>query len=121
MRVVRAPLRRHLALSKKKRRYEEPPDVPLINSITNHLRGLEPHTSHPRAKTRDSHALFARFGWIFKRAERSCDRSLRDVVTVVAALVVSRDGAQTSDMRSFMLMMSSSGVALNTAASDKLR
>ena len=46
---------------------------------------------------------------------------LGDVVTVVAALVASRDGAQTSDMRSFMLMMSSSGVASNTAASDKLR
>ena len=37
------------------------------------------------------------FGWIFKRAERPCDRSHGDVVTVVAALVASRDGAQTSE------------------------
>jgi hypothetical protein len=62
--------------------------------------------------------LFARFGWIFKRAEGSCDRLLEASSPLWQRWwlpVMARKQA------SFMLMMTGSSLlAMNTDASDKL-
>jgi hypothetical protein len=77
-----------------------------------------PHFSPASQNPRFGHTLFARFGWIFKRAEGSCDRSLEASSPLWQRWwlpVMARKQA------SFMLMMTGSSLlAMNTDASDKL-